>query len=100
MFDIVVAADLDWGIGKDNGLPWPKLRGNLRHFKKTTSTASAGKRNAIAMGRKTWESKEVGRSPLPEPAQRRGQAQRARSPGPARSGSPSGSRGESHRARS
>ena len=65
MFDIVVAADLDWGIGNDNGLPWPKLRGDLRHFKKTTSTASAGTRNAIAMGRKTWESQEVGCSPLP-----------------------------------
>ncbi|HEX3480753.1 MAG TPA: dihydrofolate reductase [Kofleriaceae bacterium] len=72
MFDIVVAADLDRGIGKDNGLPWPKLRGDLRHFKKTTSTASADKRNAIVMGRKT----------APEPAQRRDQAQRARAPGP------------------
>src|SRR5258706_657500 len=65
MFDIVVAADLDWGIGKDNGLPWPKLRGDLRHFKRTTSTASPGKRNAIVMGRKTWQSKEVGCAPLP-----------------------------------
>jgi len=65
MFDIVVAADLDRGIGKDNGLPWPKLRGDLRHFQKTTSTASAGKRNAIVMGRKTWESKEVAGRPLP-----------------------------------
>jgi hypothetical protein len=26
-FDVVVAADLDWGIGKNNGLPWPRLRG-------------------------------------------------------------------------
>ncbi len=65
MFDIVVAADLDWGIGKENGLPWPKLRADLRHFKKITSTASPGKRNAIVMGRKTWESKEVGCAPLP-----------------------------------
>lgn len=64
-FDVVVAADLDWGIGKDNGLPWPKLRADLRHFKKTTSTATPGRRNAIVMGRKTWESKEVGCSPLP-----------------------------------
>ena len=64
-FDVVVAADLDWGIGKDNGLPWPKLRADLRHFKRITSTASAGQRNAIVMGRKTWESKEVDRRPLP-----------------------------------
>jgi dihydrofolate reductase len=64
-FDVVVAADLDWGIGRENGLPWPKLRADLRHFKKTTSTASPGKRNAIVMGRKTWESKEVGCAPLP-----------------------------------
>ncbi len=65
MFDIVVAADLDWGIGKANGLPWPKLRGDLQHFKRTTSTASEGRRNAIVMGRKTWESKEVAGKPLP-----------------------------------
>jgi dihydrofolate reductase len=65
VFDIVVAADLDWGIGKDNALPWPKLRGDLQHFKRITSTASEGRRNAIVMGRKTWESKEVAGKPLP-----------------------------------
>ena len=65
MFDIVVAADLDWGIGKNNALPWPKLRGDLQHFKRITSTASEGRRNAIVMGRKTWESKEVAGKPLP-----------------------------------
>ena len=65
MFDIVVAADQDWGIGKDGGLPWPKLRGDLQHFKRITSTASEGRRNAIVMGRKTWESKEVAGKPLP-----------------------------------
>ena len=64
-FDVVVAADQDWGIGKDNALPWPKLRGDLRHFKRITSTASEGRKNAIVMGRKTWESKEVGCAPLP-----------------------------------
>ena len=64
MFDIVLAADLDWGIGKDNGLPWPKLRGDLQHFKRITSTASEGRRNAVIMGRKTWESKEVAGRPL------------------------------------
>jgi dihydrofolate reductase len=65
VFDIVVAADLDWGIGKKNALPWPKLRGDLQHFKRITSTASEGHRNAIVMGRKTWESKEVAGKPLP-----------------------------------
>ena len=65
MFDIVLAADLDWGIGKDGGLPWPKLRGDLQHFKRITSTASEGRRNAVVMGRKTWESKEVAGRPLP-----------------------------------
>jgi dihydrofolate reductase len=65
VFDIVVAADLDWGIGKAGGLPWPKLRGDLQHFKRITSTASEGQRNAIVMGRKTWDSKEVAGKPLP-----------------------------------
>jgi dihydrofolate reductase len=65
VFDIVVAADLDWGIGKDNGLPWPKLRGDLQHYKRTTTAASEGQRNAVVMGRKTWESKEVAGKPLP-----------------------------------
>lgn len=67
MFDVVVAADLDWGMGKANGLPWPRLRGDLAHFRRvTTSTAKDGARNAIVMGRKTWESKEVGGKPLPK----------------------------------
>ena len=61
----MVAADLDWGIGKSNGLPWPKLAGDLAHFKRVTSAAAEGKRNAIAMGRKTWESAEVKGRPLP-----------------------------------
>ena len=66
-FDVVVAADLDWGIGKDQSLPWPKLRGDLRHFKRITSTTSTpGRRNAIVMGRKTWQSKEVAERALPD----------------------------------
>ena len=66
MFDIVVAADLDWGIGKASGLPWPRLRGDLQHFKRITSTAADGKLTAIVMGRKTWQSAEVGSKPLPK----------------------------------
>ncbi|MDX2092710.1 MAG: dihydrofolate reductase [Kofleriaceae bacterium] len=65
MFDIVVAADREWGIGKDNALPWPKLKGDLAHFKRITCEAPEGQRNAIVMGRKTWESAEVAGKPLP-----------------------------------
>lgn len=65
-FDVVVAADLDWGIGSANGLPWPKLPGDLAHFRRLTSAAVEGKRNAIVMGRKTWESTEVKGRPLPK----------------------------------
>lgn len=64
-FDVVVAADLDWGIGKHNALPWPKLRGDMAHFRRITSAAPEGQRNAIVMGRKTWESAEVAKRPLP-----------------------------------
>ncbi|MDB4956631.1 MAG: dihydrofolate reductase-like [Myxococcales bacterium] len=64
-FDVVVAADSDWGIGKHNALPWPRLKGDLQHFKRVTTDAPLGKRNAIVMGRRTWESKEVAGKPLP-----------------------------------
>ena len=64
-FDIVVAADLDWGIGKAAGLPWPRLKADLAHFRRVTSEAPEGKRNAIVMGRKTWQSTEVNGKPLP-----------------------------------
>jgi len=64
-FDVIVAADLEWGIGKNNGLPWPRLKGDLAHFKRMTSTAREGMRNAIIMGRKTWDSSEVRGRPLP-----------------------------------
>ena len=64
-FDAILAADLAWGVGKDNALPWPRLRGDFAHFKAITSTASDGRRNAIVMGRRTWESKEIAGKPLP-----------------------------------
>ena len=62
MFDCVLAADLDWGIGRSNGLPWPKLRGDLTHFKRVTSLVPS----ALIMGRRTWESTEVRSQPLPK----------------------------------
>jgi dihydrofolate reductase len=64
-FDCVVAADLENGIGANNGLPWPRLKTDMKHFRDTTSTAATGKRNAIIMGRKTWESVPEKQRPLP-----------------------------------
>lgn len=64
-FDLVLAADARWGIGKGNALPWPKLRADLQHFQRLTSTAAPGKQNAVIMGRRTWESREVGCRVLP-----------------------------------
>lgn len=66
-FDVVVAADREWGIGKDNAIPWPKLRRDMAHFRRITSTVSDELyRNAVVMGRKTWESAEVAGRPLPK----------------------------------
>jgi dihydrofolate reductase len=63
--DLVLAVDSAWGIGRNNALPWPKLSEDLRHFQRLTSAAQPGKRNAVIMGRRTWESKEVSARPLP-----------------------------------
>jgi len=55
-FDIVVATDVEGGIGKAGRLPW-HLSADLKHFKELTSlTQDKDKRNVVIMGRKTWES--------------------------------------------
>lgn len=64
-FACVVAADLDGAIGKDNEIPWPRLKIDLRFLKTLTCTAAPGMQNAILMGRKTWESIPVHLRPLP-----------------------------------
>lgn len=53
-FSIVVASSKDMGIGKGGKLMW-KLPQDMTFFKTITSTATVGK-NAVIMGRKTWES--------------------------------------------
>lgn len=55
-FALIVACDLNRGIGKNNSLPW-KLKADLAHFKRlTTQTSQEGLYNAVIMGRRTWES--------------------------------------------
>lgn len=64
-FEIVVAMDLNRGIGKGNQLPW-HLIGDMKHFKKLTSkTNQQSKKNVLIMGRRTWESLPEGFRPLP-----------------------------------
>lgn len=53
---LIAAVDQNMGIGKDNDLPWPRLKGDLQFFKDQTF------QKPILMGRKTFES--IGR-PLP-----------------------------------
>lgn len=55
MINLIVAADPDMNIGKNNGLPW-KIKEDLKLFKELTTN------NIVIMGRNTYES--IGK-PLP-----------------------------------
>ena len=64
-FAIVVAADRSGGIGKSGGLPW-RLKGDMAYFKRLTQEAPMpDTRNAVIMGRITWESIPDRFRPLP-----------------------------------
>lgn len=55
-FQVVVAATRDMGIGKGGKLPW-RLPSDFKLFKDVTQTTmDPVKKNAVIMGRKTWES--------------------------------------------
>lgn len=63
-FVVIVAATAgSLGIGKNGALPW-RLAADMAYFKRCTSTpttsgataSTAGKVNAVIMGRKTWQS--------------------------------------------
>lgn len=55
------------GIGFENGLPWKQLSTDMAYFKKLTSeTQDPNKRNALIMGRNTWESIPKKFRPLPD----------------------------------
>lgn len=52
----ILACDLDYGIGKNNGLPWPRNSEDMKWFKDHTTGG------VVLMGRKTWQS--IGSKPL------------------------------------
>lgn len=65
LLDIIVAVDSENGIGKKGELPW-HLSGDMKHFRDlTTAVESKGKKNAVIMGRKTWDSLPPPYKPLP-----------------------------------
>ena len=51
-FKLIVAVCKNYGIGKNNTLPW-HIKEDLKHFSEITK---GNKKNAIIMGRNTWNS--------------------------------------------
>jgi dihydrofolate reductase len=60
IFDLVVARSINFGIGLNNTIPW-KLPSDLKMFKKITTSGAL--KNAVIMGRKTFDS--IGKKALP-----------------------------------
>jgi len=60
---IIIAATKSNGIGQNGKLPW-RLSKEMAYFARVTSNAPDGRRNAVIMGRKTWESIPTNFRPL------------------------------------
>ncbi|VDN83492.1 unnamed protein product [Brugia pahangi] len=54
--NLIVAVDGCGGIGRNGGMPWFLPAEMARFAKLTTLTVDSGKKNAVIMGRKVWES--------------------------------------------
>lgn len=63
-FALVVASDNEGSIGDGTTVPW-NVPEDMKFFKETTTTSAKGKRNAVIMGRKTWDSIPTKFRPLP-----------------------------------
>jgi len=57
MIRAILACDDNWGIGKNNDLPWPHNPADLKWFKESTDGG------VVVMGRNTWDS--LPKQPLP-----------------------------------
>ena len=54
--NLIIACDINNGIGKENKLPW-KIKEDLKYFRKvTTRTDFPTQKNIVIMGWNTWES--------------------------------------------
>ncbi|THV04972.1 dihydrofolate reductase [Dendrothele bispora CBS 962.96] len=62
---LIVAATKTNGIGQEARLPW-HLPKEMSYFANVTSKAPEGKKNAVIMGRNTWESIPKKYRPLPK----------------------------------
>ena len=60
---LIVAATLANGIGRAGRLPW-RLSHDMAYFAHVTTNAPQGSRNALIMGRNTWESIPAKNRPL------------------------------------
>lgn len=47
---MILATDVDGGIGKDNSMPWEHIAEDMQHFQRTTND------NVVVMGTNTWDS--------------------------------------------
>lgn len=61
-FNIILAHDKKFGIGKDNKLPW-RYKSELHYFKDVTTR---GTNPVVIMGKNTWYSLPESVRPLPE----------------------------------
>lgn len=55
LFQIIVAKDAENGIGKDGNIPW-SIKEDMNQFRKITRGDISDRKNAVIMGRKTYES--------------------------------------------
>lgn len=50
MISMILAADTNGGIGKNNTMPWEHISEDMKHFQRTTNN------NVVVMGTNTWDS--------------------------------------------